>query len=402
MRYVCIFDFDFFSRETTTLRRQIQAFVKDDFAQKVNVGVGAYRDDDGKPLVLNSVRKAEQMVLDAEMNHEYAPIIGVKSYVDRSLEFVYGKDSEAMNRIAAIQALSGTGALRVCFQFLDRFMENKTIYMPQPTWGNHIPIAQDSGLNVEFYKYYDADKMWMDFDGLMSDVRAAPNGSAFLLHACAHNPTGIDPSEEEWIELSALMKEKSHVPIFDSAYQGFASGDAEKDAFAIRQFVKDGHNIALCQSYAKNFGLYGERIGTFSIVCSDEDERDRVLSQMKIVVRPMYSNPPIYGARVVDAILSDDGLRNEWRSECKSMADRIIRMREALVSELVKAGSTRDWSHVTRQIGMFCFSGLTPEQVDRMVQDHHVYMTRNGRISMAGITSDNVGYIAQAMHDVSK
>ena len=256
MRYVCIFDFDFFSRETTTLRRQIQAFVKDDFAQKVNVGVGAYRDDDGKPLVLNSVRKAEQMVLDAEMNHEYAPIIGVKSYVDRSLEFVYGKDSEAMNRIAAIQALSGTGALRVCFQFLDRFMENKTIYMPQPTWGNHIPIAQDSGLNVEFYKYYDADKMWMDFDGLMSDVRAAPNGSAFLLHACAHNPTGIDPSEEEWIELSALMKEKSHVPIFDSAYQGFASGDAEKDAFAIRQFVKDGHNIALCQSYAKNFGLY--------------------------------------------------------------------------------------------------------------------------------------------------
>lgn len=383
-----------------------EAFVKDDFEKKVNVGVGAYRDDSGKPFVLNSVRTAEKRVLDAKMNHEYAPIIGVKSYVDRSLEFVYGKDSPAISadRIAAVQALSGTGALRVCFQFLDRFMPSgsKTIYMPQPTWGNHIPVAKDSGLDVEFYKYYDQDKMWMDFDGMLNDVKSAPDGSAFLLHACAHNPTGIDPSEEEWRELSAVMKSKGHVPVFDSAYQGFASGDAEKDAFAIRHFVEDGHNVALCQSYAKNFGLYGERIGTFSIVCSDSDERDRVLSQIKILVRPMYSNPPIYGARVVDAILSDDELCAEWRSECKSMADRIIRMREALVSELVKAGSTRDWSHVTRQIGMFCFSGLTPEQVDSMVNDHHVYMTRNGRISMAGITSDNVGYIANAMHEVSK
>jgi len=382
-----------------------ERFQKDTFPQKVNVGVGAYRGDDGKPHVLESVRTAEKRVLEAGMNHEYAPIVGVQSYVNKSLEFVYGSDSPAADRTAAVQALSGTGALRVCFSFLSRFMGDQLgnkIYMPQPTWGNHIPIANDSGLDVEFYKYYDDDKMWMDFSGMLADVKKAPDGSAFLLHACAHNPTGIDPTVEEWKELSSLMKEKKHIPVFDSAYQGFASGNSEVDAFAIRHFVEEGHNIALCQSYAKNFGLYGERIGTFSIVCGDEEEKERVLSQLKILIRPMYSNPPIYGARIVDEILSDDKLRAQWSGECKGMADRIIEMREAMVSELAAAGSTKDWSHVTRQIGMFCFSGLSPDQVDTMVNTHHIYMTKNGRISMAGITSQNIRYIAQAMHEVSK
>jgi len=231
-----------------------EEFQKDTFSKKVNVGVGAYRGDDGKPHVLNSVRTAEKRVLEANMNHEYAPIVGVQSYVNKSLEFVYGKENPAVNRTAAVQALSGTGALRVCFEFLSRFagdqLGNK-IYMPQPTWGNHIPIANDSGLDVEFYKYYDKDAMWMDFAGMMADVKKAPDGSAFLLHACAHNPTGIDPTPEEWKELSHVMKAKKHIPVFDSAYQGFASGDSEVDAFAIRHFVAEGHNIALCQSYAK-------------------------------------------------------------------------------------------------------------------------------------------------------
>jgi len=385
------------------------AFNKDTFEKKMNLGVGAYRDDNGKPWVLPSIKSAEEKLVKEGWNgvfqKEYAGITGIKEFVDASLEFAYGKDSPAIKekRIAAAQVLSGTGGGRIAFEFMARFVgKNTPIYMPDPTWANHLPMAKDAGLSLATYRYYDKKTIGLDFAGMIEDIKAAPNGSIFMLHACAHNPTGVDPTEAQWKEISAACKAKSHIVFFDAAYQGFASGDADKDAFAIRLFVQEGHDIILCQSFAKNFGLYGERVGCLSMVGKDAEEADRLLSQLKILIRPTYSNPPIHGARIVATVLNDPKLNPQWYSECKFMAERIITMRTALVDGLKKAGSTKNWDHVTSQIGMFCFSGLTPEQVERLRTEFHIYMTKNGRISMAGVTSKNVEYLATSIHEVTK
>jgi aspartate aminotransferase len=260
---------------------------------------------------------------------------------------------------------------------------------------------KDAGLVVKQYTYYKPATCGLDFEGLMRDVEAAPEKSIFLLHACAHNPTGVDPSKSQWSELSQLMLNKQHIPFFDCAYQGFASGNAEEDAWAIRKFVEDGHCISLAQSYAKNFGLYGERVGALSVVGKDAEEAERLLSQLKIVVRPMYSNPPIYGARIVQTVLENPALYAKWTVECKGMADRIITMRSLLRSKLEGLGNPRPWNHITDQIGMFAFSGLDEAAVARMRSEYGIYMTKDGRISMAGVSSSNVDYIANAIHTVT-
>ena len=384
----------------------VEAFNADTFPQKVSLSVGAYRDDEGKPYVLDSVKEAEKRNVNADMNKEYAGIVGVQGYVDKAIAFAYGADSAPLNegRIAAVQTLSGTGACRLAGDFFSRFHigTGGIIHQPNPTWGNHIPIFKDAGLAVEQYKYFDKATNGLDFSGLMDDVNAADDGSLFLLHACAHNPTGVDPTLEQWKELSALMKKKSHVAFFDCAYQGFASGDADVDAAALRHFVAEGHKIVLAQSFAKNFGLYGERVGALSVVCSSEAEKEAVLSQLKILVRPMYSNPPVNGARIVETILNDAQLEAQWRSECKGMADRIIDMRNLLKTNLESAGSTLPWNHITDQIGMFCYTGLSKDQVQRLRDDHHIYLTGDGRVSMAGVNKNNVDYVAGAIHEVTK
>lgn len=383
----------------------IDAYNKDPAPKKISLGIGAYRGDDGAPFVLPVVRKAEKVVLDAMMNHEYAGIQGVDDFVSHSLNFVYGQDSPALaaGRVGGVQTISGTGGLRVAGNFFARFMgAGFPIYLPGPTWANHIPIFKDAGLDVRSYTYYDPNTCGLDFAGLCDDMSAAPEGSLFLLHACAHNPTGVDPTPEQWDEISALMAKKKHLTFFDCAYQGFASGDADVDAYAVRKFVEDGHNMFLTQSFSKNFGLYGERVGALSVVGADPDEAKRVVSQLKILIRPMYSNPPVHGARLVSAVLADPSLRAEWEVECKGMADRINSVRQQLVDALAAEGSTRSWKHITDQIGMFCYSGLSKAQVDTIKGDYSVYMTQDGRISMAGVTSGNVGYLAEAMHGVTK
>mmetsp|Transcript_56172 Transcript_56172/g.154882 ORF Transcript_56172/g.154882 Transcript_56172/m.154882 type:complete len:424 (+) Transcript_56172:198-1469(+) len=383
----------------------IDAFNKDPAEKKISLGIGAYRDDNNKPHVLPSVRKAEKVVLDNMMNHEYAGIAGVPDFVEKSLEFAYGEASTplAEGRVAAVQAISGTGALRIGANLFAKFAGAGTpFYLPAPSWGNHTPIFGHAGLEVKQYTYYDPNTCGLDFTGMLDDLMAAPEGSMFLLHACAHNPTGVDPTEEQWREISDVMKKKSHAIFFDCAYQGFASGDAEKDAFAVRHFVEEGHNILLAQSYSKNFGLYGERVGALSAVLSTAEEAAKVESQMKILVRPMYSNPPVYGARLVSTILRDPALKAEWAGECLEMAERINTVRSLLVDNLESAGSIRPWGHITDQIGMFCYSGLTKAEVEAIRDKHSVYMTLDGRISMAGVTSGNVEYLAQAMHDVTK
>ncbi len=382
-----------------------EMFGKDKDPRKTNLGVGAYRDDAGKPYVLHSVREAERRIIEAKMNHEYAGITGVAPFVDLSLKFAYGDNSKVLaeKRVAGTQTLSGTGACRLAGEFYGKFLgKGSPVYMPDPTWGNHIPIFANSGMDVRKYAYLNRKDQTLDLEGMLRDIDKAPENSVFLLHACAHNPTGVDPNPEQWKEISQLMKKKNHFAFFDSAYQGFASGDAERDAGAIRQFVDDGHCISLAQSFAKNFGLYGERIGAFSVVCQDPEEKARVESQLKILIRPMYSNPPVHGARIIEIVLSDETLKAQWYKECKGMADRIITMRHSLKGKLEALGSPHNWNHVTSQIGMFCFSGLDEKKVNRLREEFHIYMTKDGRISMAGVTSGNVNYLAECMHTVSK
>lgn len=367
----------------------------------LHTGVGAYRDDKGKPYVLPSVRKAEDKVITAKLNKEYAGITGVPDFTSAAAKLAYGKDSTALDRTAITQSISGTGALRIGAAFLARFYPGaKTIYIPNPSWANHAAVFKDSGMAVEKYRYYNKDTIGLDFDGMVADIKAAPKGSAFLLHACAHNPTGVDPTPDQWKAIEAAIKEGDHYAFFDMAYQGFASGDINRDAFAVRYFVEQGHNPCLAQSFAKNMGLYGERIGAFSIVCESAEEKKRVDSQIKILVRPLYSNPPVHGARIAAEILNNPDLYNEWLVEVKGMADRIIKMRALLKDNLEKLGSKHDWSHITSQIGMFAYTGLTPEQMTTLAEKHSVYATKDGRISVAGITSENVGRLAEAIYAV--
>lgn len=376
-----------------------EAFQRDADPRKINLGVGAYRDDQGKPYVLDAVRKAEQVV--ASRNKEYAAITGVANFRKHAAELAFGADSRVIEgglNVTA-QSISGTGALRMGGEILNRMWAgSKDIYLPTPSWGNHNPIFKDSGLNVKQYRYYDKSTIGLDFTGMMEDVTAMPAGSVVLLHACAHNPTGIDLNDEQWKELSSVMKKCGHFAFFDSAYQGFASGDLDKDANAIRIFTADGHDIFLAQSFAKNMGLYGERCGAFTAVLQDKEEAAKFESKLKQLVRPMYSSPPIHGANIAEVVMGDTTLRNEWKTELSSMSQRIIDMRAALVTELTS--SSRNWSHVTKQIGMFCYTGLSPEEVDKLATEH-VYLTRDGRISMAGVTSGNVKYLAESILKVT-
>ena len=288
-----------------------------------------------------------------------------------------------------------------CFFCSCRFGGAPTVYVPNPTWSNHFSVFQDSGLKVDTYRYYDPKVIGLDFTGLLADIASKPKG-VWLLHASAHNPTGVDPSQDQWKQISAAILKAGHLVLFDMAYQGFASGDPVKDAFAVRYFLNAGHDLLLAQSFAKNFGLYGHRVGALSVTVNDKVTREKVESQLKIIARAIYSNPPIQGSRIVDIILSDEKLRNQWAGEVKGMADRIILMRTLLTNALYKLGSKRNWSHINSQIGMFCYSGLTPEQVDRLTNEYHIYLTRNGRISMAGVTSKNVEYLAKAIHEITK
>jgi aspartate aminotransferase len=383
------------------------AYKKDTDERKVNVGVGAYRDDDGKPWVLPSVREAEKRITEAKMDMEYSPIGGAADYVNAAKNLAYGADSDAVqnNRVAILQSLSGTGALRLSAQFFSQFAKGgvKPIVMvPNPTWGNHFPIYGHAGIETTTYRYWKPETKGIDFEGMIEDLKAQPNPAVVLLHSCAHNPTGVDPNAEQWAQISQVCKEQGHFVLFDNAYQGFASGDTEKDVAAVRHFIDDGHNIALCQSFAKNFGLYGQRVGAFSILCQDADEQQRVESQLKIIARAIYSNPPLHGARIVSTILNDPTLNAQWRGEIAQMSGRINTMRSSLKSALVGAGSKHNWEHITDQIGMFSYTGLTVEQCKVMTDKHHIYLTSNGRISMAGVTSKNVDYLGQAMHDVTK
>ncbi|CAH9102904.1 unnamed protein product [Cuscuta epithymum] len=377
------------------------AYNNDPSPVKLNLGVGAYRTEEGKPLVLNVVRRAEEMLVnDRSRVKEYLPITGLPDFNKLSAKLIFGADSNAIleNRVTTVQCLSGTGSLRVGAEFLAKHYDQHSICIPLPTWGNHPKVFTLAGLSVKTYRYYDPQTRGLDFQGMLDDLSAAPKGAIVLLHACAHNPTGVDPTAGQWESIRQLIRSKGLLPFFDSAYQGFASGSLDTDAQAVRLFVADGGECLVAQSYAKNMGLYGERVGALSIVCTNGDVASRVESQLKLVIRPMYSNPPIHGVSIVATILKDRQLFEEWTRELKAMADRIISMRQQLFAALQAKGTPGDWSHIIKQIGMFTFTGLNADQVAFMTKEFHIYMTSDGRISMAGLSSQKVPHLADAIH----
>jgi aspartate aminotransferase len=379
------------------------AFNADSFEKKVNLGVGAYRDSNGKPFVLQSVRNAQMKQLNKDL--EYAPIDGLPCFIRATQKLAFGDNDELIKRTATVQTLSGTGSLRLAAEFLSHskdLMGSPIIYIPEPTWPNHKNILTHSGLKWNTYDYYDIKTNGINWSSMYDSIKKAPVKSVILFHACAHNPTGTDPSMKQWDELSTLCKEKNHVIWFDSAYQGFASGDPVKDSMAYNIFINHGHNIMLSQSYAKNMGLYGMRVGALSVVTENQEEKSNVLGKLKSIIRPIYSNPPVEGARIVSEIINNVELKDLWYKEIKIMANRINGMRVELKQKLENLGSNHDWSHITNQIGMFCYTGLSKEQVDRLINEFHIYLTSDGRISMAGVTPQNIDYIAKSIYKVTQ
>jgi aspartate/tyrosine/aromatic aminotransferase len=381
-----------------------QRYQKDSDPRKINVSIGAYRTEEGKPLVLNCVRKAEQRIFaDASLNKEYLPQRGDLQFAQLCQTMLFGEGSELVKegRVATVQSISGTGALRLGGEFLKRFAASGTaVYVSKPTWGTHKSIMDHAAVPIREYRYWNAEGRDLDLAGMLSDINDAPSGSVIMLHAAAHNPTGVDPTREQWDQILDVCKAKQHYCWFDSAYQGFATGDLETDAYAMRTFASAGLPLIVSQSFAKNFGLYGERIGTFSVTCASAEAADNCKSQLDIIIRNLYSNPPKHGSNIVRTVLSDPELYQEWRDELFAMSKRIQDMRTMLRDELVRLETPGSWTHITSQIGMFSFTGLTPAQSKAMLETHHVYMLENGRISMAGVTSGNVKYLAQSIDDV--
>lgn len=356
--------------------------------------------------------KADELLRnDPELNHEYLPIAGLADFTAASQKLVFGASSPAITekRVVSLQTVSGTGAVHLGALFLTKFYnpstsDAKAIHMSSPTWANHNQIFSNVHLPIKSYPYFSKETCGLDFEGMISAIESAPNGSIILLHGCAHNPTGVDPTQEQWKKIAEVMKQRHHFPFFDNAYQGFASGSLSKDGWAVQYFVEQGFELVVAQSYAKNFGLYGERAGCFHFVAPPssqaEDTVSRVGSQLAILQRSEISNPPAYGARIASLVLNDKKLFAQWEEDLRTMSGRIIEMRKALRTKLEELKTPGTWNHITDQIGMFSFTGLDEKQVQELREKHHVYMTKNGRISMAGLNTGNVEYFAKAVDSV--
>lgn len=377
-----------------------QMYKADCHPSKVNLGIGAYRTEEGKPWVLPVVMKAEQMILSetgTTIDKEYAPVDGLDSLKQCTQKLIFGK---SMSKIASSQSLSGTGSLRIIAEFCALHLGCKKVYYSDPTWGNHPTIFEKAGMVAEKYPYWDAVTRGLQFDAWLAHLNAAPEGSLYLFHACAHNPTGVDPTEAQWKILVEACVCKKHLVVLDSAYQGYATGSLENDRKAIEMFAASPLEFFVAQSFAKNLGLYGERIGMVHVVCKNEDRAKVVNSQMKMVIRPMYSSPPLHGALLVSKILGDPGMFNQWVKELKSMSDRILEVRKLLREGLEAKRTPGTWNHVTDQIGMFSFTGLSPEQCEKLISEHHIYLLKSGRISLAGLNKKNVSYVVNAIDTV--
>jgi len=390
--------------EVFKLTRDFQA---DSSPCKVSLGVGAYRTDEGKPWVLPVVKKAEsylaQQVNVDLLNHEYLPVLGMETFGIAATSMLLGSNCPAIKegRAFGVQALSGTGALRIGAEVLKRELGCNTVYYSDPTWANHHLIFKNAEFtNLRKYRYWDPISRSLDFDGLVADLMDAPIGAVVVLHACAHNPTGVDPTHRQWARIAEVVRSRQLFPFFDCAYQGFASGCLDTDAWPVRYFVQQGFELFCSQSFSKNFGLYNERAGNLTVVVRSPGSVAALRSQLTLIVRAMYSNPPAHGCRIVDMVLRNVTLFDEWKKCIRVMANRIIDMRAGLRQRLESlAGGRADWSHITQQIGMFSYTGLSPEQSQFLISSKHIYLLKSGRISMCGLTPSNIDYVARSVHE---
>jgi aromatic-amino-acid transaminase len=368
---------------------------------KVNLGVGVYFDDNGKLPLLQCVQAFEKTMMDKPTPRGYLPIDGIAAYDAAVKSLVFGADSEPVksSRIATVQAVGGTGGLKIGADFLKRLNPDAKVMISDPSWENHRALFTNAGFVVESYRYYNEQTRGLDFAGMLADLNAAPVGTIILLHACCHNPTGYDISPAQWDEVIAVVKAKFLVPFLDMAYQGFGFGIAE-DGAVIGKFVDSGLNFFVSTSFSKSFSLYGERVGALSVLCQDKEEAGRVLSQLKVVIRTNYSNPPTHGGAIVAGVLNNPELRALWEQELGEMRVRIKAMRQKLVDGLKEAGVTQDMSFITQQIGMFSYSGLSKGQMVRLRDEFGVYGTDTGRMCVAALNSKNIDYVCACIAKV--
>ena len=368
---------------------------------KVNLGVGVYYDDNGKLPLLECVQAAEKQMMQAPKARGYLPIDGIAAYDSAVKALVFGADSEPVTsgRVATVQCIGGTGGLKVGADFLKRLDPDAKVLISDPSWENHRALFTNAGFTVESYPYYDAATRGINFSGMLAALNAAPAGTIVVLHACCHNPTGYDITAEQWDEVIAAVKARNLTPFLDMAYQGFGYGLAE-DGAVVGKFVAAGLNFFVSTSFSKSFSLYGERVGALSVLCSDKEETGRVLSQLKIVIRTNYSNPPIHGGTVVAMVLNTPELRTLWEKELGEMRVRIKAMRQKLVDGLKAAGVKEDMGFITQQIGMFSYSGLNKDQMVRLRNEFGVYGTDTGRMCVAALNSQNIGYVCASIAKV--
>jgi aspartate/tyrosine/aromatic aminotransferase len=378
-----------------------EAFKKDPNPDKINLSVGVYKDAQGTTPILEVVKEAEKRLLAEETNKSYLGIDGLPEYGQQVRELLFGSNHEivAQGRAVTAQAPGGTGALRVAADFLKQKLSRTRIWCSTPTWANHPNVFRAAGLEVDSYSYIDEAGTGLDFDAMLDALGKIPAGDAICLHACCHNPTGIDPTVEQWKELGQVLERQGVLPLVDFAYQGFAEG-LQPDAAALKQLLAITPEALICSSFSKNFGLYGERVGALTLVARSAEEAQIGLSHIKLCIRTNYSNPPKHGGAIVTTVLSDPQLRNQWSDEVALMRDRIAGMRQLFAETMRTKGVDRDFTFITNQRGMFSFSGISPEQVDRLREEYSIYIVRSGRINVAGMTEANMDRLCSAIASV--
>lgn len=380
-----------------------EAFRNDENPKKVNLGVGVYKDDAGNTPILQSVKKAEQLLLEREITKSYLPISGDPTYAACVQKLLFGDQSEVVSsgRAATVHAPGGTGALRVGAELLKKFAAGAKVWISSPTWANHKGIFGAAGFELAEYGYYNSTTMSLDFEAMVASLQSIPAGDIVLLHACCHNPSGVDLSDEQWEQVVAIGKERGWIPFLDFAYQGFGAGVAE-DRYSVAQFAAAGVDFYVASSFSKNFGLYNERTGALTIVSPTAAESAVAMSHLKATVRVLYSNPPAHGGLVAATILSDSILYAQWIDELAAMRERIVAMRTALVDGLAARGVDRDFSFIKEQRGMFSFSGLNDDIVAWLRESKGIYVVGGGRINLAGLTTKNIDYVCDAVAEALK
>lgn len=378
-----------------------EAFNTDPRTNKVNLGVGVYFNEAGRIPLLKAVELAEKTRVDAHAPRGYLPIEGLGTYDSAVQKLLFGADSDIVQsgRIITSQAIGGTGALKIGADYLKRLLPDAVVAISNPSWENHRALFESAGFPVQNYSYYDAALEGVDIDGMLADLRQLPRQSIVILHACCHNPTGVDLTAEQWRLVVEVLKECGHIPFLDIAYQGFAEGIYE-DAAAVRLFADSGMQFLVSSSFSKSFSLYGERVGALSIVTESKEQAGRVLSQLKRVIRTNYSNPPTHGASVVGIVLNTPELNAIWQQELGEMRERILLMRKLMVEQLAAKGAKKDFSFVAQQRGMFSYTGLTTAQVDRLREEFAIYAVGTGRICVAALNLNNIDAVTDAIVQV--